>query len=98
MRPARHGDGEHLQGVRAKWEEVPLPDTYRQMAIRQQMRKDWRAFRWWAERGLALYGQRAAREEAVEDLTKRRNRAMAKLEAAATPDGRPDRMAPQDPL
>jgi hypothetical protein len=70
----------------AKWGEVPLPDTYRQMAIRQQKKKDWQAFRWWAERGLALYGQQAAREEAAEDLTKRRNGAMAKLEAAATPE------------
>jgi hypothetical protein len=69
----------------AKWGEVPLLDTYRQMAIRQQKNKDWQACKWWAERGLILYGQRAAREEAVEDLVKRRNRAVAKLEAAATP-------------
>jgi rubrerythrin len=69
----------------AKWGKIPLLDTYRQMAIRQQKKKDWEACRWWAERGLALYGQRAAREEAVEDLIKRRNRAAAKLEAAATP-------------
>ncbi len=69
----------------AKWEKVPLLDTYRQMTIRQQKKKDWEACKWWAERGLALYGQRAAREEAVEDLIKRRNRAVAKLEAAATP-------------
>jgi hypothetical protein len=69
----------------AKWGKVPLLDTYRQMAIRQQKKKDWRACRWWAERGLALYGQRAAREEAVEDLIKRRNRAIARLEAADSP-------------
>jgi len=69
----------------AKWGKVPLLDTYRQMAIRQQKKKDWHACRWWAERGLALYGQRAAREEAVEDLIKRRNRAVAKLEAMTAP-------------
>jgi hypothetical protein len=46
------------------------------------------ACRWWAEHGLALYGQRAAREEAVEDLIKHRNRAIAKLEAAARPESR----------
>ena len=69
----------------AKWGKIPLLDTYRQMAVRQQKKKDWEACRWWAERGLALYGQRAAREEAVEDLIKRRNRAVAKLEAAARP-------------
>ena len=48
----------------------------------------WQACKWWAERVLALYGQRAAREEAVEDLIKRRNRALAKLEAAARPENR----------
>jgi hypothetical protein len=47
----------------AKWGKVPLLDTYRQMAIRQQKKKDWEAGKWWAERGLAFYGQRAAREE-----------------------------------
>ena len=69
----------------AKWGKIPLLDTYRQMAVRQQKKKDWQACKWWAERGLALYGQRAAREEAVEDLIKRRNRALAKLEEAAAP-------------
>lgn len=68
-----------------KWGRIPLLDTYRQMAIRQQKKKDWPACKWWAERGLALYGHSAAREEAVEDLTKRRNRAIAKLEIAAAP-------------
>jgi tetratricopeptide (TPR) repeat protein len=72
----------------AKWGKIPLLDTYRQMAIRQQKIKDWPACKWWAERGLALYGQQAAREEAVEDLIKRRNRAIAKLEAAARPESR----------
>jgi HIRAN domain len=72
----------------AKWGKIPLLDTYRQMVIRQQKKKDWQACKWWAERGLALYGQRAVREEAVEDLTKRRNRAITKLEAAAGPESR----------
>lgn len=67
----------------AKWGKIPLLDTYRQMAIRQQKKKDWQACQWWAERGLALYGKQAAREEAVEDLIKRRNRAIDKL--ASTP-------------
>jgi len=87
---ARH-DAE-MEGIcaafMAKWGKIPLLDTYRQMAIRQQKKKDWQACEWWAERGLALYGQRAAREEAVEDLIKRRNRAIAKLEAAARPESR----------
>src|SRR5690348_6253660 len=72
----------------AKWGKIPLLDTYRQMVIRQQKLKDWQACRWWAERGLALYGQQAAREEAVEDLIKRRNRAIAKLEATTRPESR----------
>ena len=62
----------------AKMGKIPVLDTYRQMAIRQQKKQDWQACQWWAERGLALYGQRAARDEAVEDLIKRRNRAAAK--------------------
>jgi hypothetical protein len=75
----------------AKWRKIPLLDTYRQMAIRQQKKRDWEACKWWAERGLSLYGERAAREEAVEDLIKRRSRAVAKLEAATRP-------RPQTPL
>jgi hypothetical protein len=63
----------------AKMGKIPVLDTYRQMAIRQQKKQDWQACQWWAERGLAMYGQRAARNEAVEDLIKRRNRAAAKL-------------------
>lgn len=64
----------------AKWGKVPLIEMYRQMVIRQQKRKDWPACLWWSERGLAVYGDDAARAEAVEDLLKRRNRALVKLE------------------
>ncbi|MGH9214033.1 MAG: HIRAN domain-containing protein [Acidimicrobiales bacterium] len=72
------------QAFMAKWGKVPLLETYRQMAIRQQKEKDWRTCLWWAERGLALYGNNAARLEAVEDLLKRRNRALAKLDTSMT--------------
>jgi hypothetical protein len=68
------------EAFRKKWGKVPLLETYRQMAVRQQKQKDWKACVWWTERGLQLYGNDAAREEAVEDLLKRRNRAIAKLE------------------
>lgn len=68
----------------SKWGKVPLLETYRQMAIRQQKAKDWEAVLWWTTRGLGLYGDSAAREEAVEDLIKRRNRALVKLEPAPT--------------
>lgn len=63
----------------AKWGKVPLLQTYRQMAIRQQKLKDWEACHWWAERGLALYGDSAARRDAVDDLLKRRSHALAKM-------------------
>ncbi|GAA1594465.1 hypothetical protein GCM10009742_46440 [Kribbella karoonensis] len=62
-----------------KWGKVPLLETYRQMAIRQQKKKDWDACLWWAERGLALYGGAPARVDAVEDLQKRSRRAQQKL-------------------
>jgi hypothetical protein len=68
------------QAFTVKWGKVPLLETYRQMAIRQQKQKNWNACVWWAERGLALYGNNAAREDAVEDLLKRRNRALSKSE------------------
>jgi len=73
------------QAFITKWKKVPLLETYRQMAIRQQKQTDWNACVWWTERGLALYGNNAAREDAVEDLLKRRNRALSKLEAPASP-------------
>jgi hypothetical protein len=55
----------------AKWHKIPLLDTYRQMAIRQQKAHDYAQAAWWAERGLALYGDDCARSEAVEDLRSR---------------------------
>lgn len=67
------------EAFRTKWGKVPVLETYRQMAIRQQKKQDWQCCLWWADRGLALYGTSPAREEAVEDLLKRRNRALAKL-------------------
>ncbi|WP_433169155.1 HIRAN domain-containing protein [Kribbella sp. CA-247076] len=84
------------QAFMAKWSSVPLLETYRQMAIRQQKKKDWDACLWWAERGLALYGNAAARGDAVEDLLKRRNRARQKLEAAPAPKHRPPVQPPPE--
>jgi hypothetical protein len=62
-----------------KWGSVPLLETYRQMAIRQQKAGDFEQALWWAERGLALYGESAARPEAVEDLRKRARTCQQKL-------------------
>ena len=61
----------------AKWGKIPVLETYKQMAIRQQKHKDWVQCIWWTERGIALYGDSPAREAAVEDLQKRRQRALA---------------------
>jgi hypothetical protein len=70
----RHHDAE-MDSIRsaclAYWGKVPVLETYKQMAIRQQKRHDYRKALWWAERGLALYGDDAASPEAVEDLSKR---------------------------
>ena len=55
----------------AKWGRVPVLETYRQMAIRQQKARDFEQALWWAERGIAIYGTDCARPEAVEDLQKR---------------------------
>jgi hypothetical protein len=67
-----------------KWGRIPLLNIYRQMAIRQQKKKDWAACVWWAERGIAIYGNDAARSDDVEDLIKRRDRARSKLDAEVT--------------
>ena len=84
---ARH-DAE-MDGIRdallAKFGEVPVLETYRQMAIRQQKVKDWQRAIWWAERGLALYGEQAARPEPVDDLRNRLVAYQTKLVAPAKP-------------
>ena len=53
--------------------------------IRQQKNHDWEQVAWWAQRGIDLYGDRAARAEAVDDLAKRKERAETKIEAARQP-------------
>ncbi len=74
---------EMMQTIRTalfeKFGEVPLIDTYRQCAIRQHKAKDWESSLRWAERGLEVYGEDAARPEAVKDLKKRIERAKAKM-------------------
>jgi hypothetical protein len=49
------------------------------MAIRQQKAKNWAEALHWANRGIHLYGNHAARPEAVEDLRKRSAAYTAKL-------------------
>lgn len=55
----------------AKFGAVPLLETYRQSAIRHQKAKNLDKALWWAERGIALYGDRPAKSEMVLDLHKR---------------------------
>jgi len=69
-----------------KFDCVPVIDMYRQAAIRCQKARDWSRVRFWAERGLAVYGSQAARPEAVADLHKRLAYADAKLAAANAPE------------
>jgi tetratricopeptide (TPR) repeat protein len=77
-----HHDAE-MDGIRqafvTKWGQVPVLETYRQMAIRQQKARNFEQALWWADRGLALYGESAARPEAVEDLRQRSAIYRAKL-------------------
>ena len=90
-----------MDGIRdallTKFGKVPILETYRQMAIRQQKAKDWQQAIWWAERGLSLYGDQAARRESVDDLRSRLTAYRAKLtgptkparQAAPKPDVQP---------
>jgi hypothetical protein len=86
-----------MDGIRAvllgKFGKVPVLETYRQMAIRQQKAKDWQQAIWWAERGLALYGEQATRPESVDDLRKR----LAAYQAKLTTPTKPSRKAPPKP-
>jgi hypothetical protein len=69
----------------AKFDVIPVVEMYRQAVIRCQKAKQWEAARDWAERGVELYGDQAARPQDVEDLHKRIAYAIEKLEAATRP-------------
>lgn len=74
-----------------KFGVVPVIEVYRQASIRWQKAKDWDAAREWAQRGLDVYGDAAARPEVVADLQKRVAHAASKLEATARPKTRAPR-------
>lgn len=63
----------------SRWGHVPNLTTYKQMAIRQQKAKDFQQALWWAERGIALYGDKARWPENVEDLRTRAKTYRSKL-------------------
>ena len=58
---------------------VPLLETYRQAAIRQDHLKNHALAAWWSERGLGLYADRALEQEWADDLRKRAQRCQAKV-------------------
>lgn len=68
-----------------KFGSIPVIEMYRQAAIRCQKAREWSRMRFWAERGLAVYGSDAARPEAVTDLEKRLAYADAKLAGRTAP-------------
>lgn len=74
-------------GMRAalyqKFGAIPVLETYKQASIRASKAKDWDRALLWAERGISIYGDNAARHEAVEDLHKRAQKARAKLGGTA---------------
>jgi hypothetical protein len=76
-----------------KFGAIPVIDMYRQVVIRCQKAKLWQAAREWAQRGVDIYGDQAARPEVVEDLHQRIAHATAKLEAARRPSSRKPRHA-----
>ncbi|MGH3343851.1 MAG: hypothetical protein ACRDPK_13460 [Carbonactinosporaceae bacterium] len=80
----------------AKFGTVPILQTYTQMAIRQQKAKDWAGALRWAERGLTLYGEHAARPEAAEDLKERIATCKQKLQDESTGQAGPTRTAPEN--
>jgi len=80
----------------AKWGHVPVLETYKQMAIRKQKAKDFERALWWAERGIAVYEDDAARPEAVEDLRKRAETYRARLGSKPRPS-RPRVPQPKQP-
>jgi hypothetical protein len=77
----------------AKFGVIPVIDMYRQAAVRWQKAKGWQAMCDWAQRGISVYGEHAARPEVVEDLHKRIGYAMAKIDAAGRPQPRRPRAA-----
>lgn len=76
------------QACLTKWSKVPLLETYRQMAIRQQKARNYSQALWWADRGIAIYGNECARPEVVEDLRSRAAKYRAKLAGQSGPDQR----------
>jgi hypothetical protein len=76
-----------------KFGVIPVIEMYRQAVIRCQKARLWQAAREWAERGIVIYGEHAARPEVVEDLHKRIAYATAKIDTPQKPRPRKPRSA-----
>jgi hypothetical protein len=89
-----------MDGIRAafmaKWGQVPVLETYRQMAIRQQKARNFEQALWWAERGIGIYGADCARADAVDDLQKRAESYRAK-QSPQPRSPRPRAVGPSQP-
>lgn len=66
---------------------LPFLELYRQEAIRHQHAHEYKTALWWAERGLAVYGDRCLNAEWTDDLTKRAD----KYRRVLHPEPRPSR-------
>lgn len=67
------------EALLSKWGKVPILETYRQATIRWYKAKDFERARYWATRGLSIYGDLCSRPEAVADLQSRADACSAKL-------------------
>ena len=83
----RQHDAE-MDGIRqacvSKWGDIPVLATYRQMAIREQKAKNFQEALWWAERGIALYGDKARYPDHVDDLRHRVDMYRSKIAGATS--------------
>jgi hypothetical protein len=77
--------GTICEALRQRLGVIPLLEVYRQVAIRQTRVRNWEAVRHCCDRGLYFYGPNPYRPEFADDLAKRREKALAKLEAASRP-------------
>lgn len=68
-----------------KFTALPLLETYKQACIRHSKAKNYEAVALWAERGIAVYGDDAFKDEWVADLEKRAAQAHTRLEKASAP-------------
>jgi hypothetical protein len=84
---ACHSHDSEMDSIRLalleKFGDLPLLETYKQQAIRQQKAKNWDEGLRWTRRGLYLYGDSAHNQDWVNDLKKRAAHFDAKIAAGS---------------